>query len=119
MIYSENTNLLFPPTAIASLRHARGPLWQQLVNSVLKAKPDSLEQIAFLLVMARLNSCTTCNVDSYRALQGCSTCARQSLRRFRGSDEELVSLYQTAVQEVKRFLSQKAGGSPNETTIEK
>ncbi len=110
MIYSGNTNLLFPPSAIASLRNARGPLWQQLVDNVLQTPPDSVEQTAFLLVMARLNGCTTCNIDSYRALQGCPACARQSLRRFRGGDEELQSLYQAAIQEVTRFLNRKTAG---------
>lgn len=107
MIYSEDTHLLFPPAAIPSVRDARGALWQELVDSVLKTPPDSLEQTAILLVLARLNGCTTCNVDSYRALQGCSVCARQALRRFRGSDEDLNDLYRSALQEVKHFLNQK------------
>lgn len=108
MIYSEDANLLFPPDAIASVREARGALWQELVDGVLKTHPDSLEQTAFLLLLARLNGCTTCNVDSYRALQGCSACARQSLRRFRGSDEDLQELYYSALQEVKHFLERKS-----------
>lgn len=107
MIYSEGANLLFPPAAIPSIGEARGTLWQALVDSVLKTPPDSLEQIALLLLLARLNGCTTCNVDSYRALQGCSACARQALRRFRGSDEDLQKLYRSALQEVKDFLKQK------------
>lgn len=107
MIYSENAHLLFPPTAIPSVREARGALWQELVDSVLKTPPDSPEQTALLLVLARLNGCTTCNVDSYRALQGCPACARQALRRFRGSDEDLNDLYCSALQEVKHFLKQK------------
>lgn len=116
MIYSEDTNLLFPPTAILSVREARGALWQELVDSVLKTPPDSLEQTAFLLLLARLNGCGTCNVDSYRALQGCSTCARQSLHRFRGSDEDLQALYHSALQEVKHFLEQKSDSQKSQAS---
>jgi alkylhydroperoxidase family enzyme len=108
MIYSENTNLLFPPEAIASVRAARGVLWQSLVDEVLQSPPDSLEQMAFLLMMARLNGCATCNVDSYRALQGCSACAHQALRRFRGRDEDLQELYHAALREVEQFLKKRA-----------
>lgn len=116
MIYSEDTNLLFPPAAIPSVREARGTLWRELVDGVLRTPPDSPEQTAFLLLLARLNGCTTCNVDSYRALQGCSACARQSLRRFRGSDEDLQALYRSAVHEVERFLSQKHPSSQHQAS---
>ena len=62
----------------------------------LQAGPDSLEQMAFVLMMARLNNCTTCNADSFRAMTGCTTCAKQSLKRFHETDEALAALYQAA-----------------------
>ena len=58
-------------------------------------------------MMARMSTCATCNADSYRAMNGCSTCARQALKRFRGSDEELVEMFQAAKNEVDRYIQKK------------
>ena len=86
------------------LSNERGAEWQSLVSSVERAGQDSPEQTAFLLMLARLNGCATCNIDSYRAMLGCIACAKQSLKRFHGSDEELSALFETAHSEVSLFL---------------
>ncbi len=106
-MYNPDTDLLFPPRVIPSLSGERGAAWRDLVAAVEKSGPDSLEQMAFILMMARLNSCTTCNADSYRAIHGCTTCAKQALKRFRGPDEELTGLFETARAEVVVFLQKK------------
>jgi hypothetical protein len=103
-----DTGLIFPPGDIPSLATERGPSWQNLVAAVEKSGPDSPEQMAFLLLMARLSSCSNCNADSYRAIHGCSVCGRQSLKRFHGSDQELAGLYQTARTEVNVYLKKKS-----------
>lgn len=41
-------------------------------------------------------------------MNGCATCARQSLKRFRGSDEELIGLYLTAKKDVDDFLHNRS-----------
>ncbi len=80
-MYNPDTDLLFPPRILPALRDLRGAAWQDLVTSVIEAGPDSLEQMAFVLMMARMNNCATCNADSFRAMTGCTTCAKQSLKR--------------------------------------
>jgi hypothetical protein len=50
--------------------------------------------------MARLNNCATCHSGSYRALQGCSHCSRQTIQRRKESDEELVEMFEAARREV-------------------
>jgi len=104
MIHS-HIDLIFPPRIIPLLSTERGEPWQNLVATVGKNPPGSLEQVAFILMMARLSACSTCNSDSFRATQGCSVCACQVLRRFHGSDEELIALYAETRVEVSHFLN--------------
>jgi alkylhydroperoxidase family enzyme len=106
-MHNPDTDLIFPARAISSLCNEREVTWRELVASVQKAGLDSPEQMAFILMMARLNNCSTCNADSYRAIHGCIVCARQSLKRFHGSDKELTRLFKTAQSEVGVFLQKK------------
>jgi hypothetical protein len=106
-MYNPDTDLIFPPRSISPLCNERGTTWQELVAAVEKTGPDSPEQMAFILMMARLNNCPTCNADSYRAIHGCTVCAKQSLKRFHGSDEELTGLFKIARTEVGVFLQKK------------
>jgi hypothetical protein len=103
-MFNSETDLLFPPRIISALSSERGRVWQDLVASIEKADPQGLEQTAFILMMARMDSCCTCNSDSFRAMNGCTICARQALKRFRGSDEELVRAFENAMGEVVKFL---------------
>jgi hypothetical protein len=102
-----DADLIFSPQGISPLCNERGAAWQDLVTAVEKTGLDSPEQIAFILMMARLNNCATCNADSFRSLHGCILCARQSLKRFRGSDDELTQLFEAAKVEVKEFINKK------------
>jgi hypothetical protein len=106
-MYSNSTELLFPPRTIPALADARGPLWRDLVTATAKWADSSIEQTALTLMMARLNNCAVCNVDSYRAIHGCEACSKQTLKRFRGPDEELLQLYDAARIEVTRFLNKE------------
>jgi alkylhydroperoxidase family enzyme len=110
-LYNADTDLLFPPRAIPALREMRGAAWRDLVTGVVEAGSDSPEQMAFILTMARMSNCDTCNADSYRAMHGCTTCAKQSLKRFRGTDEELSGQFQAAKAEVEQYLQKKGNCS--------
>lgn len=103
-MYSDQTEPLFPPRAIPVLGEARSAAWRDLVGGVVKAGRDSLEEMAFILMMARLCNCATCTADSYRAISGCAACAGQSLKRFHGADGELANLFQSAKTEVEQYL---------------
>ena len=98
------TELLFPPRLIPALRELRGPAWRELVDTVIAAGPDSPEQVGFILVMARIVNCETCNSDSYRAMNGCLSCARQTLKRCRETDEALAGMVRAAKGEVEQYL---------------
>ncbi|HSF81496.1 MAG TPA: hypothetical protein VLA49_09700 [Anaerolineales bacterium] len=98
-------NLLFPPRVIASLRDLRGEIWRMLVEKTVRQGPDALDQLSFVLMMARLVGCVTCHSGSHRSLRGCEACAQQAVRRFHGSDQELVELFEEASGEVQQHLS--------------
>jgi hypothetical protein len=106
-MYNPDTDLLFPERVIPSLRDQRGETWQGLVARAGAVEPGSVEHLAFILMMARLDGCTSCTADSFRAMHGCTACARQTLKRYRGSDEELAGLYQAAKSDVKTYLKRK------------
>lgn len=104
MIYqNEDADILFPTRAIFALRDLRGPIWRELIDHVYSRGAASVEQQAFMLLMIRLNGCLTCSADSYRAMQGCTLCARQAVLRFKGTDQELIDAYLRAKTDVLRW----------------
>lgn len=106
-MYNSDTDLLFPPRVIPTLRDLRGKEWRDLIDRVLEQDPTALDRLAFVLFMVRLGGCTSCQADSFRAMQGCTMCVNQTVRRYRGSDHELIKLYKDAQTEVARFLSKE------------
>jgi hypothetical protein len=107
-MYTENA-LMFPHRAIPSLRRLRGAKWQKLVDRITRLPECHEETLAFMLMMVRLNGCMSCETDSYRAMRGCAACAVQTLRRYKGDDEELIRAFEEALQEVRTFV----GGKPS------
>ena len=101
-MYADN-EILFPHYAIPALRNTRGPLWRQLIDKISAKRESSVEVIALMSVMIELNGCLPCETDSYRAMRGCTACAQQTLRRFKGSDEELIDAYETSVAKFREL----------------
>ena len=101
-MYSSN-DILFPRSAISSLKDMRGKAWADLVERVSNLAENHEETLAFMLMMIRLNGCISCETDSYRAMRGCAACAQQTLRRFKGEDEELIEMFHKAVKDVREF----------------
>jgi len=112
-----NNELLFPHHVIPSLRRLRGPRWRSLVEHVIKLPENHEETLAFMLMMIRLNGCMACETDSYRAMRGCSACAVQTLRRYKGDDEELVDMYQQALSDVRHFAEHNPAAGVTRTSI--
>ena len=102
-----DADLLFPPKAITSLRNLKGSAWQELVDRVIDLELLAPERLAFVLFMARLNGCTTCQADSFRAMRGCIQCANQTIRRFRGTETELLICYSDSKVEILRYLQEE------------
>ena len=104
-MYHSDTEILFPMRVAPALRDLRGHRWRRLVDRAAQAPDSALDQLAFSLMMIRLAGCLTCHPDSYRALRGCTACASQVIRRFRGVDEDLAAQFQRAKTDVSLFLS--------------
>ena len=98
-----NNELMFPHNVIPSLKKLRGPQWQALVERVTTQSEYHEETLAFMLMMVRLNGCVACETDSYRAMRGCAACAHQTLRRYKGDDEELIVVFEQALADVRKF----------------
>lgn len=112
-MYNNDTQPLFPLRVAPALRTLRGEEWHLLVEQVLSQPIDSPDSLAFVLLMARLGNCTTCQADSLRAMRGCTECARQVIRRYRGTDTALVNLHAAARGEVLEFLKKNCNACPS------
>jgi hypothetical protein len=102
-MYAEN-EILFPPYAIRKLGDARGEQWRAFVARIQQLREDHLESMALSLMMIRLDGCMSCETDSYRAMRGCVACALQTLRRFKGPDQDLIDRYDKALEEVRAYV---------------
>ena len=101
-MYTDN-EILFPHYAIASLQRLRGKAWAQLIADLSQKDETSLEVLAFMSMMIGLNGCVPCETDSYRAMRGCSACAQQTLRRYKGTDEDLIAKYNKSLNEIRQY----------------
>jgi hypothetical protein len=97
--------LLFPPRLMASLRDLRGPEWAELVNRVVKLPETEPDSLAFTLMMIRLDGCVKCHEGSFKYMRGCQLCATQTVMQFKGTDADLIFLYQKARRDIDRYLS--------------
>ena len=92
-MYQQDAELLFPERVIPELKGTRDKDWDELVDMVCDQEPDSVDGLAFSLMMMRINGCLTCHAGSHRARLGCTACAQQTVRRYKGSDEELLKKF--------------------------
>jgi hypothetical protein len=103
-MYTDN-DILFPHHVIPQLVSLRGDSWRALVEHVTTCAENHESSLAFVLTMIRLNGCLGCETDSYRAMRGCAACAYQTLRRYKGSDDELIAQYERALADVRVFAA--------------
>jgi len=106
-MFNTDTEILFPVRVIPSLRNLRGEEWQNLVDHVSQQADDSVAKIAFTAMIVHLGGCGACNADSFRAMRGCTQCSRLTIKRFKGSDRELVELYEQMKASVDEFIGQR------------
>ncbi len=103
-MYQSDTEMLFPSRVIPALRDLRGKTWRELVDRMCEEEEGSADNLAFCLMMIRLDGCLTCHSDSYRALRGCTLCAQQAVARFKGSDADLLRQFKQARTDVVQYL---------------
>lgn len=108
-MFNSDTELFFPIRVIPNLSGLRGKEWEDLIQHLSSADATEVEQIAFTDLVVHLAGCAGCDADSFRAMRGCTQCARLVIRRFKGSDQELLEQYQQCQAEVDDFLQKRTG----------
>lgn len=103
-MFNPDTEVLFPMRVIPTLRTLHGEEWKQLVDHVHSNDAAPAEKFAFVAMLVRMCGCVGCNADSFRAMRGCTQCARQTVRRFRGGDREILEQFRQTRKEVEAFL---------------
>jgi len=103
---SGSIDMLFPSRAIEPLRKLRSDRWEYLINDLLELEPMSLDRIAFVLFMVRIGGCTTCQSDSFRAMRGCILCSSNTIKRYKGNDQNLIDLLNEAKKDVTKFIKE-------------
>jgi hypothetical protein len=106
MVQSNEIDLLFPSRAIEPLRKLRGERWEKLVDSLVNLEPTDPKRVSFVLLMVRIGGCTTCQSDSYRAMRGCILCSSNTIKRYKGSDQDLIDLYSEAKKDVTKYMKE-------------
>ncbi len=99
-----DSEILFAPHCIPELRDLRGPQWVELIDRIAALPDGHVDVLGFSLMIVDLSSCLTCDLDSYRATLGCCTCAQRSVSGFKGTDGELIALFNAKRFDVCEYL---------------
>ena len=104
-MHSNEFALLFPARAIEPLGKLRSEAWREVVDRIVNLEPDDHpERVAFVLFMVRLNGCTSCQSDSFRAMRGCVVCSCNTIKRYKGNDQNLFDLYNDAKRDIIDYM---------------
>ena len=103
-MYQQDAELLFPERVVPHLKGGRSADWDELVDMVCEQEPDSVDGLGFSLMMMKVNGCMTCHAGSHRARLGCTACAQQTIRRYKGSDKELLNRFDKARKDVVIYV---------------
>jgi hypothetical protein len=105
VFYQTDAEILFPARVIPTLRNLRGDDWKVLIDQVTIQPESAPDVLAFGLMMIRLGPCMSCHSDSFRAMRGCTQCAFLTIMRFKGSDDDLIRLWQIARIDIDGYLA--------------
>lgn len=102
-----NNELFFPPELIGRLGDLRNSEWKKLIEKVSCLPETHPDVLAFALMIVKLSGCLSCGPGSFRHMKGCLSCSRQAISAFKGSDEQLLQMFEEARKEVLKFLSER------------
>jgi hypothetical protein len=107
-MFNSDTELFFPIRVIPTLAKIRGPEWDALIEKATRPDASDVEKIAFSELVVKLAGCQGCDADSFRAMRGCTQCARLVMKRYKGSDAELTEQYEQCTKDVEEFLHKRS-----------
>lgn len=96
--------ILFPHKSISALTSLREAKWRELAKRVAALPEDHPDSLAFCLMMIKQCDCLDCNPDRYKALMGCSACAKRQVAAYKGPDENLLRAHKQARAEIVKYL---------------
>ncbi len=102
-----DTELFFPLRLVHRLKDSKSDNWKKLVNQISKIEGCTINSLSFQLLMVRLAGCANCDSDSYRAMRGCEFCAKQTLKRYKGNDSDLLTIFYHTKEEIKEYLQNR------------
>lgn len=102
-----DTELFFPLRLARRLTESRADEWKKLINQVSKIDGCNINSLSFQLMIVRLTGCANCDSDSYRAMRGCEFCAKQTLKRYKGTDSDLMNVFHHTKEEIKDYLQNR------------
>lgn len=105
---NSDTELFFPFRVIPTLHQIRGQEWDNLIDRVEDGKAEEYEKVAFSFLIVKLAGCQGCDADSFRAMKGCTQCARLVVKRFKGTDQELIDQYEQCKKDVQEYLEKRS-----------
>lgn len=106
-MFNSDTELFFPIRVAATLSTVRGKEWESLVGWVTGPNASEIERIAFSDLIIKLAGCQGCDADSFRAMRGCTQCSHLVVKRFKGSDAELLAQFEQCKKDVEEFLKKR------------
>jgi len=98
--------LFFPPELIGGLKDLRDAEWKKLVERVAALPDTDPDTLAFALMIIKLSGCLSCGPGSFRHMKGCLSCSRQAISAFKGTDHELVELFDESLREILKYLDE-------------
>lgn len=96
--------ILFPHKSVSALTNLREAKWRELAKHVATLPEDHPESLSFCLMMIRQCGCLDCNPDRYKALMGCSACAKRNVTGYKSADEGLLRAFRQARKDVNEYL---------------
>jgi uncharacterized glyoxalase superfamily metalloenzyme YdcJ len=101
-LFARNTSF-FPLAGVQRLRHQGGQRWADLVQHISTLPADDVRSMAFTLTTRRLRrqlnlSEVVCS-DPF-----CAACAAEVFAQFKGTEEEMIALYQKNLAEMQQSL---------------
>jgi hypothetical protein len=102
--------ILFPHSRVSGLKRLRDKEWQSLAERIAALPETHPDALGFSYMMIKLCDCLNCDLSSYKASLGCSTCSQRTITAIRGSDEMLLKQFQKARQEVLAYLNSIGAG---------
>ena len=98
------SEILFPHKSIIGLKNLRDDKWADLVERVSALPEIHEDSLSFCLMMIKLCDCLNCELSSYKASLGCSTCSRRVICAVKGSDTALLRRFENSRQELLAYL---------------